>query len=164
MFERFTAGARQAVVRAQLVARERDDRSIGTEHLLLVVLAAADVTALAAHQLDTAAVMRAVGELSRSDGNADAVETGRPRRRGWFGRRVGARDGGWMPFTEEATLTFDHASREATDLGHRHIGVEHLLLALLRPGSGLARRAVERSGADPDAVARAVRDRVRRSA
>ena len=53
MFERFTAGARQIVVRAQSEARQLDHGFIGCEHLLLALLAgdepAADV--LREHEL-----------------------------------------------------------------------------------------------------------------
>ncbi|WP_067502959.1 Clp protease N-terminal domain-containing protein [Actinoplanes sp. TFC3] len=38
MFERFTHPAREAVIRAQFLARELNQRPIGTEHLLLALL------------------------------------------------------------------------------------------------------------------------------
>ena len=55
MFERFTASARQIVVRAQSEARELGHGFIGCEHLLLALLAADEPAAdvLRAHRTDS---------------------------------------------------------------------------------------------------------------
>jgi ATP-dependent Clp protease ATP-binding subunit ClpC len=42
--------------------------------------------------------------------------------------------------------------REARALGHGSIGTEHLLLGLVREGSGLATEILERRGASPRRV------------
>ena len=79
MFERFTAGARQAVTDAQGEARRLGHRYIGTEHLLLGLLAGADGIAAAVLreagidarmvELD---VVRIVGRGPGSEAGADA--------------------------------------------------------------------------------------------
>jgi len=68
MFERFTKAAREAVVRAQQEARDLGHSPIGTEHLLLALLAGEDTGAAAALRergLDAggvrAAILRLVG-------------------------------------------------------------------------------------------------------
>ena len=68
MFERFTKAAREAVVRAQQEARDLRQSPIGTEHLLLALLAGEDTgaaTALRQRGVDArhvrAAILRLVG-------------------------------------------------------------------------------------------------------
>ena len=55
-------------------------------------------------------------------------------------------------FTERARNVVVHAQGEARGLGHAYIGTEHLLLGLLREPSGVAGRALDRLGIEPDAV------------
>jgi ATP-dependent Clp protease ATP-binding subunit ClpA len=65
MFERFTQGAREAVVRANAEARDLDQAPIGTQHLLLALLAEQDgpvALALRDHGVDAAYVR---GEIRR---------------------------------------------------------------------------------------------------
>jgi len=60
-------------------------------------------------------------------------------------------------FTERARQVVILAQDEARRLGHGYIGVEHLLLGLVREAEGLAARALAEAGLTADAV----RDRVR---
>jgi ATP-dependent Clp protease ATP-binding subunit ClpA len=55
-------------------------------------------------------------------------------------------------FTEPARRAVVDAQEEARDLRHGYIGTEHLLLALLREPSSVARRALDRLGVERDAV------------
>jgi ATP-dependent Clp protease ATP-binding subunit ClpA len=55
-------------------------------------------------------------------------------------------------FTQAAREVVVHAQEEARDLRHGYIGTEHLLLALLREPSSVARRALDRLGIERDAV------------
>jgi ATP-dependent Clp protease ATP-binding subunit ClpA len=55
-------------------------------------------------------------------------------------------------FTEPAQRAVVDAQEEARDLRHGFIGTEHLLLALLRESSSVARRALDRLGVERDAV------------
>lgn len=143
MFERFTREARDVAIGAQVEARGRGDRSIGTQHLVSALLtpthstaqrvldrlgadrdalsralrpALPDPDALAAIGVDLAAIRRAV-EASFGPG---ALE-GSPRSRR-----------GHIPFTADAKKTLELALREALALGDRHVGSEHVLLGLLR--------------------------------
>jgi ATP-dependent Clp protease ATP-binding subunit ClpA len=51
-------------------------------------------------------------------------------------------------FTQAAREVVVHAQEEARDLRHGYIGTEHLLLALLREPSSVARRALDRLGVE----------------
>jgi ATP-dependent Clp protease ATP-binding subunit ClpA len=76
MFERFTHAAREAVVRAQHEARELDQSPIGTEHVLLALLAEESgpiATALHDSGVDAAYVR---SEIIRRVGPGPAAEPG----------------------------------------------------------------------------------------
>src|SRR4029453_12934478 len=77
MFERFTGGAREAVIRAQAEARSLQQSPIGTEHLLLALLDAGSgevAEALRADGVDGAYVRAEIVRLAgpRRGGHPDA--------------------------------------------------------------------------------------------
>jgi hypothetical protein len=120
-FTRFTGPARDVVAAAQEEADRLGHNYIGTEHLLLALIAAADRPAGRAlhefgvdYEATRAAVSARVGEGTAEPG---------------AGRR---------PFTQKAKRVLELALREALSLGHKHIGAEHILLALFAEGEGLA--------------------------
>ncbi|BFV56989.1 Clp protease N-terminal domain-containing protein [Kitasatospora sp. CMC57] len=181
MFERFTVAARQVVVQAQVEARELKHDWIGTEHLLLGVLAdPSDPAAalLVAEGLDHAAaraeVARRLGPGPGSDAEAlasigvdlDAVraaveaEFGEGALTGAVpGAREEPRRRGWFkgdhrPFTPRAKKVLELSLREALRLKEKEIGVRHLLLGLLREGGGLAVTLITERGIDPDGLRR----------
>jgi len=120
MFERFSGQARHVVVSAQEEARELDHNYIGTEHLLLGLLAASDsvaclsLTALGYTHDDVRATVEAM-----------------------IGRGK-ATPGGHIPFTPRAKKVLELSLREALQLKHNYIGTEHILLGVLREGEGVA--------------------------
>ena len=59
---------------------------------------------------------------------------------------------GHMPFTPRAKKVLELSLREALQLGHEHIGAEHILLGLLREGDGVAAQVLVRMGADLNRV------------
>lgn len=160
MFERFTPELRQAVVDAQDRCRDVGAEEISTEHLFFGLLAQHSGFAAEflpdrlpdAAQLETEfAQVRRRGDLSDSDTEAlgtlgidlarvvDAVERAHgenalaPQRRrtssrGFRRNRVADH----VPFSREAKAALEQSLQEALGLGDRHIGGEHLLLALLR--------------------------------
>jgi ATP-dependent Clp protease ATP-binding subunit ClpA len=120
MFERFSGQARHVVVSAQEEARELDHNYIGTEHLLLGLLATSDSLASAS--------LTALG-YTRDDVQAKLVAiVGRGK----------ASAGGHIPFTPRAKKVLELSLREALQLKHNYIGTEHILLGLLREGEGMA--------------------------
>ncbi|GAB2567794.1 putative ATP-dependent Clp protease ATP-binding subunit [Paractinoplanes abujensis] len=127
MFERFTDQARRVVVLAQEEARLLNHPSIGTEHLLLGLIAEGDGIA---------------GQALRTVGiTADIVRDHLPE-----GTTT---PGTHMPFTPRAKKVLELSLREALQLGHNYIGTEHILLGLIREDKGLLPTA-------PDAVRDAV--------
>ncbi len=55
-------------------------------------------------------------------------------------------------FTEKARIAISEAHKAAAKLGHNYIGSEHLLAGLLREGSGVAAKMLEKHGIDEDRV------------
>jgi len=180
MFERFTVGARQVVVQAKAEAAELKHGYIGTEHLLLGILAdpqdpsaavlveagldhdaahaavvrllgsGGDAQALAAIGVDLDAVREAV-EAEFGEGALDGPAGGeQARRRGWF------KGGGRSPFTDRAKKAMELSLREAIRLGADQIAVGHILLGVVREGDGLGARVIADHGLDFKAVRRAV--------
>ena len=123
MFERFTAEARSVVVRAQEEARGLQHNYIGTEHILLGLLAMpTSVAAKALRNLGvTAATVRGGIEEAVGKGQKESPP-------------------GHIPFSKRAKKVLELSLREALQLKHNYIGTEHILLALEREGNGLAAR------------------------
>src|SRR5207244_790162 len=120
MFERFTARARRAVVYAQQEARERNHHYVGTEHLLLGLMREPESVAA-----------RALQELKISQ------DTVREHVIQIVGRGQQP-PSGHVPFTPRAKKVLELALREALQLSHNYIGTEHIVLALVREGEGVA--------------------------
>ena len=124
-FTRFTAEARQAVVAAQAEARGLGHGHVGTEHLLLGVLA---------HDPDLAAALHTLGL------EADAVRS----------RLVPGADDpkGRLPFDPEAKRALELALRESTKLGDSMIAPRHILLGIA--GAEAGRGAALLRAVEPD--------------
>lgn len=172
MFERFTKDAREVVVGAQSAAIEAGARSIGSEHLLhVIVWSGGPVTdAMIEAGLDTVALRRAANgadgpldpdalasigiDLSAVRERADEVfgpgALDRPAASGRPGRRR------HIPFTKDAKKVLEVALREAVALKDREIRTEHLVLAMTRIEGSTAHRLLTECGADPADVRRQV--------
>ena len=136
--QRFTDRARRVIVLAQHEARGLGHGSIGTEHLLLGLLAEGEgVAALA------------LGSLGIS------LEEARDRVAELAGRGPGTPAGG-IPFTPRAKRVLELSLRQALQLGHTYIGTEHLLLSLLAESDGIPAQVLAGRGASYALV----RDRV----
>ena len=144
MFERFTDRARRVLVLAQDEAAALDHNFLGTEHVLLGLLAEGEgVGAKALQELG----------LER--------EALREKVVGMIGRGEPGNGVGPPPFTPRAKKVLELALREALDLGHNYIGTEHQLLALVREGDGVAAQALLGSGLTADRVRAKVIDLLR---
>jgi hypothetical protein len=129
LFHRFTNRARQVVVLAQDEARGLSHNYIGTEHILLGLIAEGD--GIAAHALQALGI---------------SLDTVRHQVEEIIGR--GRQEpAGHIPFTPRAKKTLSLALREALELGHSYIGTEHILLGLIREGDGVAAQVLTRLGA-----------------
>jgi len=134
MFERFTERARRVIVLAQDEATRLDHAWSGTEHLLLGLLRDGEgIAALALTELGVSL-----------DGARQAVED-------MVGRGEEA-PSGHIPFTPRSKKVLELSLREALQLGTDYIGTEHILLALLREGDGVAAQVLVASGVDLNRV------------
>lgn len=55
-------------------------------------------------------------------------------------------------FTEKAAEALNLAMKSAGDMGHNYIGSEHILLGLLKEGSGVAAKVLEKAGVGADQI------------
>jgi ATP-dependent Clp protease ATP-binding subunit ClpC len=133
MFQRFTDRARRVVVRAQEEARSLDHGYVGTEHVLLG-LTHESIGGLAAGALKSLGI---------------DLETVRQRVEEATGRGEQT-PSGHIPFTPGAKKVLELALQESRALGHNYIGTEHILLALIREGDGVAAHVLSDLGADLD--------------
>jgi len=132
MFMQFTDRARRVVVLAENEARGLGHGFTGTEHLLLGLLAEGEGVA--------ALVLEPLGiSLEEARGRVEEIA----------GRGQGA-PAGHIPFTPRAKKVLELALQEAAQLGHSYIGTEHLLLALLAEGEGVAAQVLASLGVGYD--------------
>ncbi|MFJ1762403.1 Clp protease N-terminal domain-containing protein [Amycolatopsis sp. NPDC088138] len=145
MFERFTADARMAVIEAQIVARESGSAVIAPPHLLAGLLKA-DVPLLAELGVSTEDVAAELARTRRRGGVSDAdaealTEFGinveqiveaveQTHGEGALAGRLGPAKRGHIPFTSQSKKTLELSLKEAVRLGDKHLGQEHILLAL----------------------------------
>ena len=132
--DRFTKRARRVLTNAGEEARRLNHRFIGTEHILLGLVAE-----------EGGVAMRVLQELSISSEQV----------RNTIERTVGR---GTRPAYTQPTLTprtkrvIELSVDEARRLGHHYIGTEHLLLGLVREGEGVAVDVLGRLGASPEQI------------
>ena len=119
---------------AQEEARALRHGYIGTEHLLL-------------------GLMREDGRAATTLGSHGvALEPARE----WISARIGVGDeepsAGQLPLTPRLKKILEMSRDEAETLGHHAIGTQHLLIALLHEGQGVALSALGALGAPPEEV------------
>ncbi len=61
-------------------------------------------------------------------------------------------------FTEKARIAISEAHDAATEMGHNYIGSEHLLLGLIREGSGVAAKSIEKIGLTEEQVIKKIEE------
>lgn len=135
---RFGADARAAIVATRAEAAALGHNHVGTEHLLLALGSSPGLAGTALRQLgvDQDVVRRHVEEMI---GRGHAGPSAR------------------RPFTPRTKKVLELAVREAIRLKSDHIDTEHLLLALVREGDGVAVQiVVQKLGIDLSEVSRAV--------
>src|SRR5262245_38239830 len=126
MFERFSDGARRAIVASQEASRSLGHRYIGTEHLLLgLIVTGGDVAGefLAAQGITDERARAALTQIVPADDPAAPPAH--------------------LPFTPRSKAVLELSLRESLARDERMIGSGHLLAALLVEGKGLAVRVLE---------------------
>jgi Clp amino terminal domain, pathogenicity island component len=134
MFERYTERARRVIFFARYEASQYGSPYIETEHLLLGLL-----------REDPVLCRQFLGPTSVAVDIRTDIERHITRR-----ERISTSVE--MPLTEECRKVLKLAAEEADRLGHRHIGTEHVLVALLRVEGSLAARLLQGRGLKPTAI------------
>lgn len=142
----FTQRVRLALMRARQEALALRHNYVGTEHILLGLIGEANSVA--------AAVLANAGlDVSRIRASLmEAVKPGRdaPATSGGVLRSVASAITGdrspEVPYTSRSKKALELAMVEARELGHSHVGTEHLLLGLLREEKGIAAQVLHTLG------------------
>jgi ATP-dependent Clp protease ATP-binding subunit ClpC len=140
MFGRFTDEARRVLALAQQEAEALNHNRIGTEHLLLGLVQERE--GMAAEALESLGI------------SLDAV---RQQVEKITGQAEDGPAAGHNQYTLRAKKALHLSLREALELGHNHIGTEHILLGLLRESEGPAAQVLVELGADLSQVRQQVR-------
>ena len=134
MFERFTDRARRVVVLAQEESQRLSHNYIGTEHLLLGLLAERDGVAARALESLNVTLTAAREQVEEIIGLGDQKPHGH------------------IPFTPRAKKILELSLREALTMGSEVIDTQHLLLGLIDEGDGVGAQILQRLGATAQAV------------
>src|SRR3989339_60973 len=129
MSNRFTERVQRVIIIAQEEAKRLNHDYVGTEHILLGLVALGEGVAakvLANIGVDLRRVRTEVEKLVGTGDNVMLL--------------------GEIPFTPRAKKVLELAVDEAQNLGHTYVGTEHLLLGLLREEEGIAARVLENLG------------------
>jgi ATP-dependent Clp protease ATP-binding subunit ClpC len=139
MPEPLTEEAHRSLVLAQEQAQLLHHNFIGTEHLLLGLLA--DPDGVAGKALDSLGISieAAREKVAETTGPAGSFTPDQSK-----------------PFTPRARKVLLLSVPEAKELGHNYVGTEHILLGLIREGEGVAAQILINLGAELSVV----RDRV----
>jgi ATP-dependent Clp protease ATP-binding subunit ClpC len=134
-FGNLTPRARQVLILARKEAERFNHNYIGTEHLLLALLALGEgvaVNALRALGLQTETLRL---EIEKVCGTGGATKTEGP-----------------LPLTPRLRRVLMIAASEAQSMNYDFIGTEHLLLALMREGESASARILANLKIDPNRV------------
>ncbi|SDM89238.1 Clp protease N-terminal domain-containing protein [Allokutzneria albata] len=133
-FARYTDDARKVLVYAQEEAKSAGNPEIGTEHILLGLLHAPEALAARALAAEGASeqTVRAAVERVLPPAQQEVPEQ--------------------IPFTANAKKVIQLTLRESLRHNSKHIGTEHLLLALMRAESGTGAKVVADLGISRQAV------------
>ena len=134
MFERFTERARRVVVLAQEESRLLSHNYIGTEHLLLGLLA--ERQGIAAEALES---LNVTLEAAREQVE-EIIGPGQQQPHGH------------IPFTPRAKKILELSLREALTMHSEVIDTQHLLLGLVDEGDGVGAQILRRFGATAQTV------------
>ena len=151
MFERYTEKARRFIFFARYEASQRGSPYIEVAHLLLGLVREDFPTIRALCKVDRARLQEAIEAICVNSGQKISTSAD-------------------LPMSQSARQVLIYGAEEAEQLGHQHIGCEHLLLGMLRlPGPeadvlagfgiGLdkAREVFRAAPSDPAAMPQALR-------
>jgi hypothetical protein len=127
----FTPRAQQVLALARKEAIRLNHNFVGTEHLLLGMIALGQGVAVN--------VLRKMGL---------DLETVRAEVKKQVGTGPDQGNSGSVPYSPRVKKVLALATKEAKALNHTYVGTEHILLGLLREGDGVAARVLKTLGVD----------------
>ena len=133
MIERYTEGAKRALLIAQEKAIEFKHNYVGTEHVLL---------GLVEEEKSVSARALAALGIKGKELEAEVVAA--------VGK--GTHSGGQLQMTPRTKHVLNLAQEAANSRGHNYIGTEHILLGLLSDGGGVAMQLLTSKGIRPEDV------------
>lgn len=128
MYERFTEAARRVTVLASEEARMQLHNFIGTEHLLLAMLAGDDSIARRALEACGMTLEVARAKVEEIVGHGQQSPSGH------------------IPFTPRAKKVLELALQQSLQINSSVIGPEHILLGLIREGEGVGSQVLLKCG------------------
>ncbi|MEI7527329.1 MAG: ATP-dependent Clp protease ATP-binding subunit [Elusimicrobiota bacterium] len=129
MGTRFTDRAQRVILIAQEEAKRLNHDYVGTEHILLGLIALSEGVASQVFQNLGIDLRKVRAEIEKIVGTGDNMMLL-----------------GEIPFTPRAKKVLEYAVEEAQHMGHSYIGTEHILLGLIREEEGVAARVLENLG------------------
>lgn len=129
MFGRFTEKAQKAILLAQEEAKKLRHNYVGTEHILLGLLAETEGIASQSLKKMGVELKKAREEIIKLVGQGDY-------------------EADIMGFTPRTKRLFELSFLEARNLGHNYVGTEHILLGLLEETEGVAVIILKKLGVD----------------
>ena len=133
MIERYTEGAKRALMIAQEKAIEFKHNYVGTEHVLL---------GLVEEEKSVSARALAALGIKGKELEAEVIAA--------VGK--GTHSGGQLQMTPRTKHVLNLAQEAANSRGHNYIGTEHILLGLLSDGGGVAMQLLASKGIRPEDV------------
>lgn len=137
MFGRFTERAQKAILLAQEEAKKLMHNYVGTEHILLGLIAEDAGVAATAMKEFGVSLEKVRAEVEKAVGK-------------------GEQETDIVGFTPRTKRIFELSFLQARNLGHSYVGTEHLLLGLLAEGEGVAILVLQRLGVDVQQLANKV--------
>ena len=138
-FKNFTPRAKQVLLLARREAERLNHNFVGTEHLLLGLIALNEGVAVQVLNSMGLNLNKLRLEVEKCCGSGGETQTS-----------------GELPLTSCLQTVLAGAASEAQSMNYNFIGTEHLLLAILREGKSQAARVLRNLNIDPEEVRKAV--------
>ena len=138
---RFTERAQKAILLSQEEAKKFNHNYVGTEHMLLGLMAE--------EQGIAATTLKEFG-----------ITLEKTRKQVYELVGMGEENVELVGFTPRTKRVFEIASNEARNMGHSYVSTEHLLLGLIAEGEGIAATILRRMGVEPQKVAEKIIERI----
>ncbi|HJQ12636.1 MAG TPA: Clp protease N-terminal domain-containing protein [Gemmatimonadaceae bacterium] len=137
----FTNRVRGALIKARDEAHRRNHEYVGTEHLLLGLLAEDDTLVMDVLENLGASPSRVQGFVE------DMIQNGQPFARS----RIPD-----LPYTPRARVVLDQAISVAHEFGDGYVGTQHLLLGLIRERQSIGALALMKAGLSEPSLRREI--------